>query len=520
MTTRTKSDTVLNALRKRSPVYCACGAKLDVSSLDLFARFVCPHCSARMSVPGTLGGYLLLEEIGAGAMGVVFRAHDEALDRCVAIKVMRTASADERAIQSFLREARMAAKINHANIVQIHTVAREEAVPYIVMELVDGGHVGDWIRKGALADEQRVLQAGLEAVRGLSAAYDAGLLHGDIKPANLLLTRGGAVKIADFGTAEFFGHAGPREAVWGTPYYIAPERVRGERADHRADFFSLGTTLFHLLCGQPPFDGPTTRQAVDVRLRLDAPMLSGLRRDLHPATVDVVMRMVARGPADRHPTHASLIADLSRALDALRSPPDVRADKSAGGNRLFWLASVGAFLAVGAVFGVVASYHGKDRPGPLAATPPASRPAPVPVVSSPAVSGRVAGAVDAGGSAASNRVAPSFAGASAAPATAGQVDVSAARDFVGREITVTGIVTAARYLTSAKTRPTLLNFGPPFPNHTFTVVIRDSNRDRFAVPPEKDFLQASVRVRGTVQLHDGKPQMEVTDPSGIAKTGS
>lgn len=296
-----------------------CGRHLDVSAVQPFSRVECPDCKTAQVVPMRLGPFLLLELLGAGGMGAVYRALDQSLGRYVAIKVMRRAlGEDPQFVESFLREARAAAAINHRNVVQIYSCGQEKGQPYIVMELVAGGRLDQLLAKGEPLGEVRALEIGMNIAEGLKAANDIGLIHGDIKPANILFDKDGVAKVVDFGLARFMTRQSDAGEVWGTPYYIAPEKAQGHKVDHRSDIYSLGATLYHALGAKPPFEGDTATDVVVARLKSPALGLRAIRPLLQPETADVVARMLEADPFKRYPTHASLLADLREALRIAR----------------------------------------------------------------------------------------------------------------------------------------------------------------------------------------------------------
>ncbi|MBP7829117.1 MAG: serine/threonine protein kinase [Kiritimatiellae bacterium] len=292
-----------------------CNAHLDVSRLPSFSSVVCPQCGLKQMVPALLGQFLLLELLGAGGMGAVYKALDQALGRYVAIKVMKQAMGnDPQFVENFLREARAAAAINHRNVVQIYSCGQEKGQPYIVMELVSGGRLDEQIGRGDPLDETRVLEIGVGVAEGLKAAHDIGLIHGDIKPANILFDKDHTPKVADFGLARFIAWQQNRGGeVWGTPYYIAPEKARGQKEDHRSDIYSLGATLYHALGAKPPFDGQTATDVVLARLKNPAVSIRVVRPALQPETADVIGRMLEADPFMRYPTYPSLLTDLREA---------------------------------------------------------------------------------------------------------------------------------------------------------------------------------------------------------------
>lgn len=301
-----------------------CGKHLDVSDLAPFSVISCPDCQTEQTVPAQLGQFLLVEQLGAGGMGAVYRAVDQALGRFVAIKVMKTTLGDDPAlVESFLREARAAAALNHANIVQIYSCGQEKGQPYIVMELVGGGRLDQMMASGKPVDEVRLLEIALDVAEGLKAANGVGLVHGDIKPANILFDKSGTAKVVDFGLAQFVNRQQEQGGIWGTPYYISPERARGGKADHRSDIYSLGATIFHALSGVPPFDGKTAADVVVARLKAPPPRLRDLVPTLQPETAALVERMMAADPVLRYPTSASLLADMRHALHQAREARSV-----------------------------------------------------------------------------------------------------------------------------------------------------------------------------------------------------
>ncbi len=294
-----------------------CGRHMDVSSVEPFSKVDCPDCDTRQRVPMRLGNFLLLEVLGKGGMGVVYRALDQSLGRYVAFKVLRRAlGEDKHFIENFFREARAAAALNHPNVVQIYSCGEERGQPYIVMELVGGGRLDAIVSEGNPMDEVRALEVGVDVTEGLKAANDIGLIHGDIKPANILIDDHGTAKVVDFGLARFVNWKQEQEPgeIWGTPYYIAPEKARGQKVDHRSDIYSLGATLYHALGAKPPFDGKTATDVVLARLKNPAIGLRVIRPSLQPETADVISRTLESDPFMRYPTYASLLPDLREAL--------------------------------------------------------------------------------------------------------------------------------------------------------------------------------------------------------------
>jgi serine/threonine protein kinase len=354
-----------------------CGQHIDVSGKKPFSEAACPACGKTQAVPMKLGSFLLLAELGRGGMGAVYRAYDQTLSRFVAIKVMQRSLADDKQFaQNFLREARAAAALNHPHVAQIYSCGTEKGQLYIVMELVDGGRLDTMIAGGKTVDETRLLEIAVQVAEGLQAAYDIGMVHGDIKPANILFDKQNRAKVVDFGLARFAKQKHEPGEIWGTPFYIAPEKVRSQPEDHRSDIYSLGATLFHALCGKPPFDGPTAKDVVLLRLKEPAPDVASIRDSLHPITAQAIARMLQMEPSLRYPTYKSLIADLHIALQDARSGtyfPSPKKKASGSKAPAILGALLGLSLLGGIVWGLIVMSN-KPEPEP---TPP---PEPPPVV--------------------------------------------------------------------------------------------------------------------------------------------
>jgi alkyl hydroperoxide reductase subunit AhpC len=227
---------------------------------------------ARTLVPGNMfAHYRIAAEVGQGSFATVFRAHDTVLDRSVALKVFKASSAP--APTTVLAEARAAAALNHPNVCMIFAVDDSEGVPVIAMEYVDGQALNTMLQAGALAPYQAA-DLGRQIALGMASAHSLGIVHGDLKPANLLVTHGGVVKITDFGLSRRAASAQDSDKTqdWvladegkiaGTPAYMSPEQSRGEPATPKSDVFSLGAVLYELLTGQPAFTGENILQVLD-----------------------------------------------------------------------------------------------------------------------------------------------------------------------------------------------------------------------------------------------------------------
>jgi serine/threonine protein kinase len=284
-------------------------------------RFLAP--GQRPGSLGRIGHYEVLEILGRGAFGIVFRAFDDMLQRVVAVKVLAPSmAATSPARKRFLREARSAALIQHENVVRIHETG-EQPLPYLVMEFVAGETLQQRLDRIGPLDVAEVLRIGRQIAEGLAAAHEKGLIHRDIKPSNILIERGPQerAKITDFGLARAADDASLTRSgtVAGTPLYMAPEQAKGETLDHRADLFSLGSVLYAMLTGRPPFRAETTL-AVLKRVAEDTPRPI---RDVIPEVPEwfcrIVEKLHTKDPTARFQSArevTDLLADCERQLQA------------------------------------------------------------------------------------------------------------------------------------------------------------------------------------------------------------
>ena len=280
--------------------------------------------------PRKFGRYEILRLLGRGAVGEVWLARDPALEREVAIKTLGGLSGlppeeQAEAKARFLREARAAAALGHPHIVTIYDVGEEDGVPYIAMELLRGVTLDRHARKGHLLPPEKVVQLGIEAALALDEAHRAGIVHRDVKPANLVLTGDGKLKVADFGLAKDPGTAlTATDSLVGTPNYMSPEQVAGRPLDGRSDLFSLGVSLWELLAGELPFAGDTV-SSVLYRVVNEPPRpLREVRPGLPERLYALLDRMLAKDPAERPATGAEVARELHGILEEMGGvPPDL-----------------------------------------------------------------------------------------------------------------------------------------------------------------------------------------------------
>ena len=277
----------------------------------------CSKCGHPVIVPFQLRQFELREIIASGGMGTVYRSFDVMLEREVAVKLLKREVADDKqVVESFYREARAGAALNHTNIIHIYTFDEFEHRPYLVMELADHGSLDNRIETEGFLPELDVLDIGVKVASALQTALKHNLMHRDIKPGNILFNADGEPKVVDFGLARKAEDEHEYEAaVWGTPYYVAPEKIQRHGEDFLSDMYSLGGTLYHALTGHVPFEAETIEQVVSghVHTPLTPPM------QVNPAitepTNEAICIMLAKKPDERYPAYD----DVVMALTASRS---------------------------------------------------------------------------------------------------------------------------------------------------------------------------------------------------------
>jgi serine/threonine protein kinase/Tol biopolymer transport system component len=352
-----------------------------------------------------LGPYEIVAPLGAGGMGEVYKARDPRLGRDVAIKVLpRDWSADPERLRRFGQEARAAAALNHPNILAVYDIGSHDSAPYIVSELLQGETLRARLTKGASPGTdtpgsgspaaegakasgalavRKAVDWAVQIARGLAAAHDKGIVHRDLKPENVFVTSEGHIRILDFGLAKLV-EASPAMSgvgatmlptvppdtvpgiVLGTVGYMAPEQVRGQHADHRADIFAFGAILYEMLSGQRAFGGTTPADTLSAILDKDPPNLPVAERHIPSGLARVVDRCLEKDPAGRfQSTH-----DLAFALGALdtqssESGAPVRADTRSRGGRLSWAVAAVSLVAATLLAWPAALHFRRVRPDPV-----------------------------------------------------------------------------------------------------------------------------------------------------------
>jgi serine/threonine-protein kinase len=324
---------------------------------------------AKRQIPG----YQLLERLGSGAMATVYKARQLSLDRMVAIKVLpRKSTQKPEFVERFWAEGKAAAKLNHPNIVGALDVGKTGDTHFFVMEYVEGRTVFDDITERGRYSEEEALEIAIQIAQALEHAHKAGFIHRDVKPKNIMITKDGVAKLADMGLARAVSDYEAAEAeagkAFGTPYYISPEQIRGEvNVDFRADIYSLGVTLYHMVTGQVPFDGPNPSAVMHKHLKEELVPPDHIVPELSTGLAEIIEVCMAKDRRQRYANTTDLLEDLEAVakgeppLQARRmfdlaslSTLDRQGDTAAlveyrpegPGLPVFWLAVTGWILAL------------------------------------------------------------------------------------------------------------------------------------------------------------------------------
>jgi serine/threonine-protein kinase len=282
-----------------------------------------------MSNPKSLGRYQVRGVLGKGAMGLVYDGYDAKLKRRVAIKTIQTSTLDEATARHyekrFRREVRAVARLNHPHIVQVYDFGAEGELAYIVMEYIDGRELKDYFDGKERFDLPTILRLMIELLDALDFAHEAGIIHRDVKPANVMLDSRGHAKLTDFGVARFTEpDAGDPDttrvgAIIGTPSYMSPEQIQGQPLDRRSDVFSAGVLLYQLLTGRKPFEG--TQWALAKKIIQDDPLWPSALAGVPQEYDRVLVRAMAKSPDARYPS-AKRFANALRRISQGKPPED------------------------------------------------------------------------------------------------------------------------------------------------------------------------------------------------------
>jgi serine/threonine protein kinase len=314
-----------------------CDAKTFIpGDLPPLATEPCRKCGHSIMMPMQLRQFELRSKIASGGMGTVYRAWDTTLERLVAVKLMKKELLDDpKMLESFYLEARACAKLNHTNIVHIYTFDEWEGERYLVMELADQGSLDARIEKLHSLPELQVLDIGIKIASALDMALKYDLLHCDIKPGNILFNADHEPKLVDFGLArKTDAEAEGAEFTRGTPYYVAPEKIKREPETFLSDMYSLGATLYHAITGHVPFDAPTVEEVVIAQVQTPLTPPNLVVPEISQATSDALGRALAKNPSDRFLSYDEFIMALEAARSLLLRQQSLAPEQSQQPKRM------------------------------------------------------------------------------------------------------------------------------------------------------------------------------------------
>jgi serine/threonine protein kinase len=289
-------------------------------------------------MPMMLRQFELRNVIASGGNGTVYRAFDTVLERLVAVKlVKKEMMSDQLAMDNFYREARACARLNHTNIIHIYTFDEYDGQVYLVMELADHGSLDNRIEKQTRVAELNVLDIGIKIASALDLALKHNLLHRDIKPGNILFDSDNEPKLVDFGLARSVDVEAEMGSVTeGTPYYVAPEKIKREKETFLSDMYSLGCTLYHALTGHVPFDAPTVEELVGAHVHTPLTPPNLVLHEVTQPTSDALVKVMAKNPADRFLSYDEFISVLEASRSQLLIQQYAQSDQPKPKSKTSW----------------------------------------------------------------------------------------------------------------------------------------------------------------------------------------
>ena len=304
------------------------------------ATIPCSKCGHPIMMPMAIRQFELRSKIASSGYGKVYRAWDTVLQRMVAIKLMRKElESDPVALESFYREARACASLNHTNIIHIYAFDEFEGQRYLVMELADRGSLDSRIEQNQKIPELNVLDVGIKIASALDLSLRHSLLHRDIKPGNILFNSDDEPKLVDFGLARSTEAEHEASAVTeGTPYYVAPEKIKREPETFLSDMYSLGCTLYHALTGHVPFEAPTVEELVAAHVHTPLTAPNAVLPEVTTPTSDALVKVLAKNPADRFLSYDEfkMALELARSQLLIAQSTGAIQPKSPKGKTSWW----------------------------------------------------------------------------------------------------------------------------------------------------------------------------------------
>jgi serine/threonine protein kinase len=316
-----------------------CNTKVFISGdLPPLATEPCKKCGHLIMMPLMLRQFELRSVIASGGMGTVYRSFDTVLERMVAVKLMKKElMSDPRASDDFYREARACAALNHTNIIHIYTFDEWDGQRYLVMELADSGSLDSKIEKQQRVPELEVLDVGIKIASALDLVLKHGLIHRDIKPGNILFNADNEPKLVDFGLARAVDkEPDSLTETHGTPYYVAPEKIKRDKETFLSDMYSLGCTLYHALTGHVPFEAPTVEELISAHVHHQPTPPNMVVPEVTQGTSDVLMKVMAKDPAERYLSYDELVMALTIARSQLLIQQSTQQVPAGGGKKTSW----------------------------------------------------------------------------------------------------------------------------------------------------------------------------------------
>ncbi len=369
-----------DAVLERCP---KCDALLDISGCEPMTETMCPDCGALIKVLREFHLFTLLSVLGRGGAGTVFRAFDQTLERDVALKLLRNEhTRDPAYIEALEREALITASINHQHVVRVFSTGSKNGFYYIAMEIVGGGSLAEKLSRLGPLSEADALDIAIQLAEGLQAANERGMLHRDVKPGNVLFASHDLAKVSDFGLATPVDQAADDSGdIWGTPEYIAPEKLLRQGEDVRSDIYSFGCTLFHCLTGTPPLNAAAVRLVIETQRAHAAPNVRQLAPHVSGPTAFLLARCLQASPSARYQNYDELLEHLHYAQDQLGkatqpATPGAPIQSAHGSMQKVWVSAAASVLAVLVLAGAYLASRPKAPTGETASER-ASRSAPV-----------------------------------------------------------------------------------------------------------------------------------------------